>query len=73
MTPGLRDIIHHIQFCTILGMIAVSWPTFACESASSQVDAFTDCPQTQSSPRERGPIWLAVSLGHPIHHGLTTV
>ena len=31
VTPGLRDIIYHIQFCTILGMIAVNWPTFACK------------------------------------------
>ncbi|EIW70782.1 hypothetical protein TREMEDRAFT_11397, partial [Tremella mesenterica DSM 1558] len=29
VTPSLRDIIHHIQFCTILGMVAVGWPTFA--------------------------------------------
>lgn len=31
VTPGLREVIHHIQFCTILGMIAVDWPDFACE------------------------------------------
>lgn len=31
VTPGLRDIMHHIQFCTILVMIAVSWPHFACK------------------------------------------
>lgn len=31
VTPGLRDIMHHIQFCTILIMVAVSWPHFACE------------------------------------------
>ncbi|WOO76610.1 uncharacterized protein LOC62_01G000237 [Vanrija pseudolonga] len=28
VTPGLRDILHHIQFVTMLGMIAVSWPSF---------------------------------------------
>jgi hypothetical protein len=31
VTPGLKDILHHLQFCTILGMIAVAWPKFACE------------------------------------------
>lgn len=31
VTPGLRDVIYHIQFCSILGMIAVNWPDFACE------------------------------------------
>lgn len=30
VTPGLRDIIHYIQFCTMLGMLAVHWPPFAC-------------------------------------------
>jgi hypothetical protein len=34
VTPGLKDILHHIQFCTILGMIAVLWPKFACRSRS---------------------------------------
>lgn len=28
VTPGLRDIIHHIQFVTMLGMIRVNWPGF---------------------------------------------
>lgn len=28
MTPGLRDIIHHIQFITMLCMIRVNWPQF---------------------------------------------
>ncbi|WWC89514.1 uncharacterized protein L201_004438 [Kwoniella dendrophila CBS 6074] len=28
-TPTLKDIIFHIQFCTMLGMIAVNWPEFA--------------------------------------------
>ncbi|TXT15573.1 hypothetical protein VHUM_00076 [Vanrija humicola] len=28
VTPGLRDILHHIQFVTMLGMISVSWPGF---------------------------------------------
>lgn len=28
VTPGLRDIMYHIQFVTMLGMIAVSWPSF---------------------------------------------
>jgi hypothetical protein len=37
VTPGLRDILNHVQFCTILGMIAVSWPRFACEYWSSQI------------------------------------
>jgi len=31
VTPGLKDILHHLQFCTILGMIAVAWPKFACK------------------------------------------
>lgn len=31
VTPGLRDIMHHIQFCTVLVMIAVNWPNFACK------------------------------------------
>jgi hypothetical protein len=25
--------MYHIQFCSILGMIAVNWPEFACEWA----------------------------------------
>ena len=29
VTPGLQDIIHYIQFTTILGMISVDWPQFA--------------------------------------------
>ncbi|RSH82219.1 hypothetical protein EHS25_005929 [Saitozyma podzolica] len=29
VTPGLRDVMYHIQFCSILGMIAVNWPEFA--------------------------------------------
>lgn len=28
VTPGLRDIVHHIQFVTMLGMLAVRWPRF---------------------------------------------
>ncbi|CAK9783583.1 hypothetical protein CC85DRAFT_287777 [Cutaneotrichosporon oleaginosum] len=28
VTPSLRDIIHHIQFVTMLGMITVRWPGF---------------------------------------------
>ncbi|BEJ17770.1 hypothetical protein CspHIS471_0700380 [Cutaneotrichosporon sp. HIS471] len=28
VTPSLRDIIHHIQFVTMLGMIRVKWPGF---------------------------------------------
>nr|XP_019046138.1 membrane protein [Kwoniella bestiolae CBS 10118]OCF25068.1 membrane protein [Kwoniella bestiolae CBS 10118] len=28
-TPSLKDIIFHVQFCTMLGMIAVNWPEFA--------------------------------------------
>jgi hypothetical protein len=31
VTPGLRDVMYHIQFCSVLGMIAVNWPEFACE------------------------------------------
>jgi hypothetical protein len=38
VTPGLRDILHHLQFCTILGMIAVQWPTFVCTSYRSYKD-----------------------------------
>lgn len=30
VTPGVTEILHHIQYCTILSMIAVSWPQFAC-------------------------------------------
>ncbi|WRT66219.1 uncharacterized protein IL334_003172 [Kwoniella shivajii] len=29
VTPSLKDIMFHIQFCTMLGMIAVNWPGFA--------------------------------------------
>lgn len=29
VTPGLKEVIHHVQFCAILGMIAVAWPRFA--------------------------------------------
>ncbi|WWC61710.1 uncharacterized protein I303_104295 [Kwoniella dejecticola CBS 10117] len=28
-TPSLKDVIFHVQFCTMLGMIAVNWPQFA--------------------------------------------
>ncbi|OCF74818.1 membrane protein [Kwoniella mangroviensis CBS 8886] len=28
-TPSLKDIMFHLQFCTMLGMIAVNWPEFA--------------------------------------------
>lgn len=28
VTPSLRDIVHHIQFVTMLGMIRVNWPGF---------------------------------------------
>ena len=26
VTPGFKDIIFHLQFCTSLAMIAVQWP-----------------------------------------------
>ncbi|KAK4687354.1 mediator of RNA polymerase II transcription subunit 6, partial [Tremellales sp. Uapishka_1] len=29
VTPGLRDVVIHIQWCTMLAMVAVSWPAFA--------------------------------------------
>ncbi|EJD01379.1 uncharacterized protein FOMMEDRAFT_111158 [Fomitiporia mediterranea MF3/22] len=28
-TPSMRDIFFHTQWCAVLGMIAVQWPTFA--------------------------------------------
>lgn len=28
VTPGLRDIMFHIQFVTMLGMININWPSF---------------------------------------------
>ncbi|OCF36726.1 membrane protein [Kwoniella heveanensis CBS 569] len=29
VTPSLKDLVFHIQFCAMLGMIAVNWPQFA--------------------------------------------
>ncbi|WVF71606.1 hypothetical protein IAT40_006414 [Kwoniella sp. CBS 6097] len=29
VTPSLKDLMFHIQFCAMLGMIAVQWPQFA--------------------------------------------
>ncbi|WVQ99284.1 hypothetical protein IAU59_006416 [Kwoniella sp. CBS 9459] len=29
VTPSLKDLLFHIQFCAMLGMIAVNWPQFA--------------------------------------------
>lgn len=34
VTPGFRDVLWHLQFCAVLGMMAVRWPDFACEFPS---------------------------------------
>jgi hypothetical protein len=30
VTPSVRDVFFHLQFCAVLAMVAVQWPGFAC-------------------------------------------
>ena len=64
VTPGLRDIILYIQFTTMLGMIAVNWPAFACASSHQweRMIGDTDAAlQIQYSLAVLGLIWWEVS------------